>query len=115
MPNRCVVHGCSNTPNVAEGIGLHRIPFAEDNRTEAKKRRKRWIDFVNKRRKYWVPSKLSALCSAHFEPEDFVRRFTVLPGQVSPYLPRLKYDEIGIVSFPSVYPELVDKKKPVSS
>lgn len=41
MPERCVVYGCSNTRNVREGISLHAIPFSGDERTEAKKKKKK--------------------------------------------------------------------------
>ena len=45
MPARCVVGGCSsNTINMQEGIGLLTIPFDDDDRPEAKKRRKRWVE-----------------------------------------------------------------------
>ena len=46
MPERCVICGCSNTRDVKEGISLHVIPFYGNERTEAKKRRKKWVDFV---------------------------------------------------------------------
>ncbi len=46
MPNRCVVYGCSNEPNVEKGIVLHCIPFTNDEQQETWKRRKKWIDFV---------------------------------------------------------------------
>ena len=32
MPERCVVVGCSNTPNAEKGIALHKIPFYGDER-----------------------------------------------------------------------------------
>ena len=100
MPNRCVVGGCSNTPNVAKGIILHSIPFANDDRPQAKKRRKQWVDFVKLKRAKWEPTKNSAICSAHFAPEDFCRRFSSIPGQSQLYVPRLNRDEIGIVPSP---------------
>ena len=46
MPNRCVVYGCSNEPNVEKGIVLHCIQFTNDEQQETWKRRKKWIDFV---------------------------------------------------------------------
>ena len=49
MPGRCVVGGCSNTNNIQEGIGLHTIPFYGEDRPEAKKCRKRWLDFFKVR------------------------------------------------------------------
>ena len=46
MPSRCVVYGCSNYPDAKNQIALHPIPFYGDQRPEAAKRRKRWVDFV---------------------------------------------------------------------
>ena len=50
MPGMCVVGGCSNTASSEVGISLHMIPFFGDSRSEAKKRRKRWVDFVKAKR-----------------------------------------------------------------
>ena len=55
MPNRCVVFGCSNESNLKEGVALHAVPFANDDRPEAKKRKKRWVDFVQKKMREWTP------------------------------------------------------------
>ena len=51
MPHRYVVGSCSNVRSSENGIALHTIPFstASDERLEAKKRRKRWIDFVRQK------------------------------------------------------------------
>ena len=102
MPNRCIVGGCSNTPSLAEGIALHSIPFADDPRPQARKRRKKWIDFVKSKRARWEPTKNSAICSKHFSAEDLQRRFAVLPGQEQGSFPRLKRDELGICVFPKI-------------
>ena len=102
MPGRCVVGGCSNTASLENGIALHSIPFYGDTRSEAKKRRKRWIDFVKMRRGKWEPSKSSVICSRHFQPTDFERRFNFLPGQ-SLQFPRLKMDEFGVNVYPTVH------------
>ena len=40
MPDRCVVAGCSNTPDAEKGIALHKIPFYGNQQSEAKARRK---------------------------------------------------------------------------
>ena len=53
MPNKCVVGGCSNAPDLPSGIGLRTIPFFGDERHEAKKRRKKWVDFVKAKRAKW--------------------------------------------------------------
>ena len=49
----------------------------------------------------------SAVCSIHFSPDDYERRFISLPGLGKPCHPRLARDEIGIKSFPTIF-------KPVS-
>ena len=41
MPDRCVVAGCSSTPNVEIEIALYKIPFFGDHRSEAKAIRKK--------------------------------------------------------------------------
>ena len=46
MPGRCVAGGCSAFPDVEMGLVLHAIPSYNDDRPEAKKRRKKWVDFV---------------------------------------------------------------------
>ena len=55
--------------------------FFEDDRPEAKRRREKWVDFVKQKRAKWQPSKRSVICSVHFKPEDFERRFVLCePG-----------------------------------
>ena len=102
MPDRCAVFGCSNEASLEKGISLHRIPFVNDDSVEAKKRRKRWVDFVNMTRDKWTPSINSAVCSEHFTPESFQRRFACLSGQTKQNSPRLVRDEIGVVAFPTI-------------
>ena len=53
MPTICVAAGCSNQKDEAKGISLHVIPFFEDDRPEAKRRRKKWVDFVKQKRAKW--------------------------------------------------------------
>ena len=89
-------------PDIQNGIIVHMIPFYEDNRPQAQKRRKRWVDFVKLKRAKWEPTKNSAICSAHFKPDDFERKFTSLPGQTKPMQPRLKKDKLWVMAFPSV-------------
>ena len=98
MPDRCVVFGCSNLANTQKGISLHRIPFWDDERPEAKRRRKIWVNFVATKRAKWTPSKFSAICSEHFNPEDYEKYLVEIPG-TKDYTPRLKKDEIGIVLY----------------
>ena len=102
MPNRCVVYGCSNTPNPAEGIFLFTIPFYGDERPEAVRRRRSWVKFVDLKRKNFVATKNSSICCKHFKPGDFTIRFTNLPGHEKPMIPRLQRDEIGICVYPSI-------------
>ena len=77
-------------------------PFWEDERPEAKKRRKRWVSFVQQRRTKWLPEKGSKICSKHFKDGDFTRLFFLLPGQSKPVIPRLKRDAIGVTVYPSI-------------
>jgi len=114
MPNRCVVYGCDNTPNLREGIALHNIPFWSDGRPEAKKRRKRWIDFVKLKRDKWEVGQGASICSKHFKSDDFARLFFLLPGQSKPTIPRLKRDEIGVTVFPSIQVPAADKQQHMS-
>jgi hypothetical protein len=103
------VHGCNNYNDASKGISIHKIPFFSDERPEAKRRRKQWVDFVQMKRKHWEASKGSSVCSSHFKPDDFHRMFIVMEEQSSSYLPRLKSDELGIASFPSLYQQQEDK------
>jgi len=81
MPHRYVVGGCSNVRGSENGIVLHTIPFYGDERLEAKKRRKRWIDFVRQKpekRAGRDPSKSLVICSKHFKADDFVRNYALI-------------------------------------
>ena len=80
MPDRCVVFGCSNRADAEKGISLHRIPFWNDERPEAKRRRKIWVNFVVTKRANWAPSKFSAICSEHFVPDDYDKYLVEVPG-----------------------------------
>ena len=93
MPDRCVVFGCSNQADAEKGISLHRIPFWNDERPEAKRRRKIWVNFVATKRANWRLSKLSAICSEHFVPDDY-KYLVEIPGTRN-YMPRLKKDDPG--------------------
>ena len=99
MVQKCVVYGCSNTKDEKKGISIHTIPFFNDSRPEAVKRRRKWISFVNATRKNWTASIHSVICSVHFSPEDFSRLF--FEGQK--YQQRLKKDEIGVTPIPSTH------------
>lgn len=110
MTNKCVVGGCSNKPDPSKGVGLHRIPFYEDNRPAAKKRRRKWVEFVSTKRKFKAKEK-STICSIHFKAESFERRFANLEGMSKPSYPRLKRDKIGISVYPTLHPGQVDSPK----
>ena len=97
MVQKCVVYGCSNTKDEKRGISIHQIPFFGEQRPEAKKRRRKWIAFVNVKRQNLTASKHSVICSVHFTSADFSR---LSPGQK--YQQRLKRDEIGVISVPSM-------------
>ena len=114
MPTRCVAGGCNSFPDLKEGIALHTIPFYNDDRREARKRRKKWVDFVKCKRAKWEPTKTSAICSKHFKPEDFKRRFSFLPGQDSAFIPRLVTDDLGVSVFPTVHATSLVPEKPES-
>lgn len=110
MPGRCVAGGCSAFPDVEQGLVLHAIPFYNDDRPEARKRRKKWVDFVKQKWAKWEPTRNSSLCSRHFTEDDFIRRFTFAEETSGkPIIPRLKRDELGINVFPTVHAEVVNK------
>ena len=113
MPARCVVGGCSNVPNAEQEIALHFIPFFDDERPEAKKRRRQWVNFVRVKRAKWNPTKYSGVCSAHFGKEDFARKFLKISGISTRQKPRLITDEVGVVAIPRFYERAIDN--PLSS
>jgi len=92
MPQRYVVGGCSNVRSSENRIALHTIPFYGDERLEAKKRRKRWIDFFRQKPEKLAgrdPSKSLVICSKHFKADDFVRNYALITekqAQSVPYL-----------------------------
>ena len=90
MPSRCVVGGCSNTPDQERGIALHTIPFHRYERRS------------------------SAICSAHFLPGDFQRLFSNLPGQTKAVIPRLNRDDLGVTVFPTIHPSTGTVSEPQS-
>ena len=114
MPNKCVVGGCSNAPDLPSGIGLHTIPFFGDERHEAKKRRKKWVDFVKAKRAKWEPTKNSVVCTKHFRVQDLEKRFTNLPGQ-KPAVPRLTRDSFGVCVYPTLHATSTPKYESESS
>ena len=89
--------------NLKEGISLHKLPFYNDDRTEAKKRRKKWVDFVRLKRAKWQPSQSSVPCSEHLKREDFVRSADLGDEQNLDNSKRwLRTDDFGVCVFHSV-------------
>ena len=105
MPNRCVVGGCSNVADAKQSISLHFIPFAGDERPEARRRRKLWVDFVRLKRAKWEQTSVSSICSEHFAKEDFTEMFS---GPSRKKL-RLSADEFGTVAIPKYTTTMGDK------
>ena len=113
IPSRCVVYGCLNYPDAKNQIALHPIPFYGDQRPEAAKRRKRWVDFVKQKRAKWELLKQSRVCSRHFKADDFVHTLN-LPGLEETTFPRLKRDEIGVMPSPTIQ-SLVEPQENISA
>ena len=110
MPEGCVLAGCSNITDIKKnGVSMHRLPFFNDELPEAKRRRRKWIELVNRKRAKWLPSKLSVVCSVHFMPEDFINRFVALPELKEGLQRKLIEDDIGVVPAHSVYVKDVSK------
>ena len=98
---RCVVFGCNNTASSGKGISLYRIPFWDDSRQVAKSRRKKWLDFIRRKRDKWNPSCSSVVCSVHFTEDCFEYGSDTVEKYKTP---KLKRDDIGITAIPSVLP-----------
>ena len=81
MPARCDAGGCSKVRNVQEGKAFRAIPSQGDERPEARKRIKRWVDFVRQKRARWESSKTSVICSKYFVSDDFVCNYTCKKDQ----------------------------------
>ena len=102
MPERCVVYGCNNTASSTKGISLYRIPYWDDSRQIATSRRKKWEDFIRRKRDKWLPSVSSVVCSEHFAEECF----EYSSSTVEKYkIPKLKRDEVGVTAVPSLLPK----------
>ena len=99
MPERCVVYGCDNTANSKQGVSLYRIPYWDDSREIAVRRRKNWLDFIRRKRDRWEPSPGSVVCSDHFTKDCFEYGSDTVEKYKTP---KLKRDEIGICVVPSL-------------
>lgn len=114
MPHRCVIGGCSNVRSLENGIALHTILFYGDERPEAKKRRKRWVDFVKQKRAGWEPSKSSVICSNYFKADDFVRNYALITDKHAQSVPYLVRDSFGITAYPTVHAGELEDEQPLS-
>ena len=102
----CLGYGCGDKKDETKGIYIHQICFYCDTRSEAVKRRRKWILFVNGSRKHWTPSKYSVVCSMHRQ-EDFTRTYSF---NQQCYQERLKRDEIGVLPVPRFYRAKVEQE-----
>ena len=95
MPERCVVYGCS----IYKNIFLYQIPFWDEKSVEAVKRRKKWTDFVRRRRDKWTATRASVVCSKHFTSDCFEYGSATVERYKTP---KLKKDEFGVCVFPTI-------------
>ena len=103
----CVAANCTNKANLKDGISIHTIPYVNDDRPEAEKRRKIWIDLI-----LWRPNVSSNLQSPHVYVRLISNRriskdaFTcMLPGQTRPNFQNFRTDKVGKCVFPSIHAE----------
>ena len=61
------------------------------------------MDFVKAKRAKWQPTKASRLCSAHFTPDSFRRRYHFLKGLDEVVSKRLNRDELGVCTIPTIH------------
>ena len=66
MPDRCVVHGCSNRSNIKAGISAHFSPTI-------KSERDKWLRFVHTHCANFNQSGKVVVCSVHFAEKCFSR------------------------------------------
>jgi len=109
MPTTCVAFGCNNVYNLEKGIALHIIRFFGNDRAQARKRRKKWVDFIKAKQTHWKPTKHSAVCSEHFKPEDFQRYFSGLSE--ANFKPRLEKYELGVSVSPTAHASSIVPQK----
>jgi len=50
MPIICIAADCSDQKDEAQGISQNASPCFEDDRPEAKRQRRKWVDFVKQKR-----------------------------------------------------------------
>ena len=97
-------------PRCAEGFNFARKSFSRRRTAEARKRRKKRVDFVKQKRAKWEPTRNSSTCSRHFTQDDYIRRFCFVDEVTNKaFMPRLTHYETGITAVPSVHAEAVTK------
>ena len=73
------LYACIDKKDENKGIYMHQITLYGDTRSEAVKRKRKWISYVNGNRKHFTPSKYSVVCdvvcSMH-RKEDFTRTYS---------------------------------------
>ena len=99
MPKRCVVYGCSNTADTSNDVSIYEIPFWDENSPIATKRRKKWVNFVRRKRDKWTPTRSSVVCSKHFTEDCFDYGSATVEKYKTP---RLKRDEFGSCVYPTI-------------
>ncbi|KAK3091232.1 hypothetical protein FSP39_018135 [Pinctada imbricata] len=95
---RCVAANCGNTR--AEGVSMFRFRAVKEiDRYET------WADFVRTKRKGWIPTKHSVLCSAHFEEKWLSFRHLFEQD----HMPRKrKYCKLHEDAFPTIHAKSPD-------
>ena len=76
MVFRCSVEGYNHEGKNVRSITLVRKPFEDDQRSGAKERRQRSVNFCGYElaKSVWRPSKSDRVCSVHFLESDLERR-----------------------------------------
>ena len=115
MPQKCVVGDCSYVRSSENGIVLHMIPFYSNESPEAKKRRKRLIDFLRRKHAGWDPSKSLVICSKDFKKDDFVRNYALITDKQAQSLPYLVRDSFGFTAYPTVHAGELEDEQPLSN
>ena len=90
---------CSNTADKDNNIFMYEIPFWEDNSPVPAKRRKKWVNFVRRKRDKWTPTRSSVVCSKHFTEDCFEYGSVTVEKYKTP---RLKKDSYGVCVFPTL-------------
>ena len=109
MPNRCAVGGCLNENDPERKISLHKILCFGEDCSEAKARRKKWVDFMKLRRAKWEPTAHSRVCLLQFSnSEDFEAQFSI-PGVKRRQ--ELIKDDIGPIPVPRFHRNLWEEEE----